>query len=115
METDNCGDKYNLQCSRLQYKEDKYCDIYIESEEFHCDLIFVDISIHLLEIVLHYAFSSLSSYFCLHVSNFLHTLKVRLGRINSIYIYVLSWVRAYLRDDYKSQFKFTCACNDGKS
>ena len=33
---DNCGDKYHLECSGLQYKEDEYYDIDIESEEFHC-------------------------------------------------------------------------------
>ena len=28
----------SINCNaRLQYKEDKYCDIDIESEEFHCD------------------------------------------------------------------------------
>ena len=33
---DNCGDKYHLQYSGLQYKEDEYYDIDIKSEEFHC-------------------------------------------------------------------------------
>ena len=34
---DNCGDKYHLRCSGLQYKKEEYHDIDIESEGFHCD------------------------------------------------------------------------------